>query len=460
MRGWDAMGYFDRMIGQDDLDRIITQINLGRTDSPRKGESRLDPFEPGTLCDMDLLFSAETQNALSQAELSICRIDAAAGSSWVFPQLRQCLSRIEGIATYRPNGAKPDYRLCCYSELADWIAAERGGERDGRTVVGLAREMAGSTEAAAWTAYDSFLAASAVEGLLGSYETGGDLTVGAVMDVYASLSRGSSWEARAGIRKWDYRQKGHRELFLDFFIPPAPRKLPMLLDDIVLFANRDLYSPLACSAVAHYQIEITKMFTSGSDQMGRLVAIMIWRRAGMVENIMPPFSLTPAMVTERHAQRLEPYLADEHFHYSRKAMALDNWVYHCARASSLSAKVAAFCMKRLVKTFEKWVATVESAGLRAGKSIKLVLRALLGNPVVVVQRLANITGLSFTTVSGIVDDLVRAGVLVQVKGSQRNRVFEAPDGLMLFKLIDSALLPDTPVSRESVIEQSMRDLKE
>lgn len=456
------MGYFDRVLGQADLDRVITQMNQGRAKRPRKQgtKSRIDSFEPGLLCDMDLLFSGETLSSLSQAELAIAKIDSLAGSSWMCPQLRRCLSRIEGIATYRPNGAKPDYRLCCYAELADWMTANRNADGDrNRQIVDAIKDLAGTTEAASRTANDSHLASRALDCLFDSFGPGCDLTADNIMSTYAAISSGASWEDEASMRRWDYRQKGHQEAFLDFFVPPAPRKLPEFLEDLAIFSNRDLYSPLARSAIAHYQIEITKMFTAGSDQIGRLVAVMIWRRAGIIEHIMTPFSLTPAMVTERHTLRLEPYLADAQFHRSRKTIALDNWVYHCAKASSFSVKVTSFCMKRLAQTYEKWVSTLGAAGMKTGRNTKRVLTELLGSPVVVIQLLVELTGLSFTTVAGIVDELVSAGILAQVRGAKRNRVYEAPDGLMLFKLIESALLPDAPVSREAIIEQSMRDLK-
>ena len=67
--------------------------------------------------------------------------------------------------------------------------------------------------------------------------------------------------------------------------------------------------------------------------------------------------------------------------------------------------------------------------------------------------------MSFTTVSGTVEHLVDVGILRQTRACERNRVFEAPAALALFEIIETALLPKTPTSRESLIEQSLQDLR-
>ena len=68
----------------------------------------------------------------------------------------------------------------------------------------------------------------------------------------------------------------------------------------------------------------------------------------------------------------------------------------------------------------------DAAGrIRSGSSTDLLLKALIGAPVLTVGSAADLIGRSFPQTNDAIERLGSAGVLSQVKVGRRNRVFEA-----------------------------------
>ena len=477
------MQYFKRKIGQGDLARILEEIAKGRgtagegsgaggacggADGPRG--RRFVPYEPSLLGDRDIILSSEALAQIANAEIKVVRSDCFVGESELGIDLRRCLARIEGIASIRTNGVKPDYRACCYMDLLDWTLRKQrdtGGASGAdvadpefhRAVKQQARSLTARSDATVEASYAAHLIERTVEYILIEVPPGGGIATEDLFDLYRRISEGSYWEQEGGLRTWDYRRRKRDDVALSIYVPTPPAKLPIFIDDLVAFCNRNSYSPVTKSAIAHYQLEATKAFTAGSDQLGRVLAILIWRKGGVLEHYMPPFSITPAMVTMRHIYRLEPYLTTESFATAEEALAVDEWVYHCARACELGVRITRFCHDEMRRVLGQWEATLDGRGVKRGRTTRRLLCELLGSPVVSIPYAAHRAGLSFTTVSGTVEHLVDVGILRQTRACERNRVFEAPAALALFEIIETALLPKTPTSRESLIEQSLQDLR-
>lgn len=61
------------------------------------------------------------------------------------------------------------------------------------------------------------------------------------------------------------------------------------------------------------------------------------------------------------------------------------------------------------------------------------MRALYGQPITSVKRAAEIIGGTPNTASALINDLVAHGVLVEMTGRQRDRLFAFQDYLALFR---------------------------
>ena len=77
--------------------------------------------------------------------------------------------------------------------------------------------------------------------------------------------------------------------------------------------------------------------------------------------------------------------------------------------------------------------------VRARSATDLLLRALVGAPVVTVNSAADLIGRSFVQTNQAVARLVEAGILHQVTVGRRNRAFEAPDIIDAFTDLEPQL---------------------
>ena len=61
-----------------------------------------------------VILSDETLGAISQFEMFASRCDCLIGTSSLGPSLARILARMDGIFVTLLNGARADYRTCCY----------------------------------------------------------------------------------------------------------------------------------------------------------------------------------------------------------------------------------------------------------------------------------------------------------------------------------------------------------
>jgi hypothetical protein len=104
--------------------------------------------------------------------------------------------------------------------------------------------------------------------------------------------------------------------------------------------------------------------------------------------------------------------------------SLNTWVGTFAGACRRAVDDAASFETRVEQIQHEWRAQV--GRIRSGSSTDLLLKSLVGAPVVTVGSAADLIGRSFPQTNEAIERLVSAGVLSQVRVSKRNRVFEAP----------------------------------
>jgi len=73
-----------------------------------------------------------------------------------------------------------------------------------------------------------------------------------------------------------------------------------------------------------------------------------------------------------------------------------------------------------------------SRNRRKSHNAALLLQALLKKPVINVLQAKNITGLSYKAANNLITDFVGAGILKEMTGQSRNRVFVFEQYLNLF----------------------------
>ena len=200
------------------------------------------------------------------------------------------------------------------------------------------------------------------------------------------------------------------------FVPPAPASIPDLMSDLEESVhNDDLYMPeLLKIAIAHYQFETIHPFLDGNGRVGRLL-------------------ITLRLVEQGILKRPVLYLSD--FFERNRRHYYDNLMR--VREQNDLAQWLKFFLVGVIETAESGVATfdailklqqdvddlVEPLGGRRAENARKVIRALYERPLTDAERVAEVTGLSRPSAYKLIDDMEEIGILKEVTGAKRGRLY-------------------------------------
>ena len=207
------------------------------------------------------------------------------------------------------------------------------------------------------------------------------------------------------------------------FVPPPEDEVPALLDDLVVYGNRDDIPPLVQAAIAHAQFETIHPFTDGNGRVGRCLVQLILRRRGLAETYVPPISVVLASNARAYVAGLVDF----------REGRIERWV----SLFSASTRIAVDGVTRLVDAFAElqgeWVERVGRP--RRNSSTARLVGELPGIPVIDVSTAASALGVSYQAASWAIADLEEAGILRPLRPyARRNRVWSAPQ---VFGLLDA-----------------------
>lgn len=245
-----------------------------------------------------------------------------------------------------------------------------------------------------------------------------------VLQVHGILMAGDrAGQAEAGrlrsVPNWiggsDYSPRGA------LFVPPHPSALVAGLDDLVAFCNRSDVDPVALAAIAHAQFETLHPFSDGNGRTGRALVHLLWRHHGIAPAVVVPVSTVLLADVDSYFGGLTAYRQGD----------VDGWVSQFA-AAAVRAALAGRSLAEDVEELRAAWAHVTRA--RKGSLRRELVDVVLRNPVLDHATLAQQgLGRAKTTVYRAVERLVDDGVLVEVTGQGRHRVWIAP---AVFELLE------------------------
>jgi Fic family protein len=208
------------------------------------------------------------------------------------------------------------------------------------------------------------------------------------------------------------------------FIPPHPQHLPELLSDLEDFLNKDdLTMPLLIKAgIAHYQFETIHPYLDGNGRLGRLLIILYLMQKDMLDKPV----LYLSQFFEQHRQ--EYY---EALNIVRTTSDLDQWLKFFLVGVSETAKKAVDTLQAIMQMRTEDSARILELGKRAKKA-GLLIEYLYRDPIVSVSDVARLLKVTPQTANALVRELVRLGILREITGFDRNRLFAYDKYLQLF----------------------------
>lgn len=218
------------------------------------------------------------------------------------------------------------------------------------------------------------------------------------------------------------------------FVPPPPGLVAPLTADLVRFCNRTDVDPIAQAAVAHAQFETIHPFADGNGRTGRALVHVVLRRRRLTTRTVVPVSTVLLADVEAYFAGLADY----------RAGRLDVWLARFAAATSHAASAGLRLAGELGDLRDEWW---EAARPRRGSTGARLIDVLLRQPVVDIDTLRVPSSAEDDVSAGVadknlyraIDRLVAAGVLTEVSGGGRNRVWAALDVLDLLERFEASL---------------------
>jgi Fic family protein len=210
------------------------------------------------------------------------------------------------------------------------------------------------------------------------------------------------------------------------FVPPAHEHVPDLMGDLEKFIhNTDIKVPrLIKAAIAHYQFETIHPFLDGNGRLGRLLITLY-----LVDTkVMDKPLLYLSDFFDRNKQ-----LYYDNLMVVRHKNDLRQWMLFFLVAVRETAEKAAATLQEIIRMKAKLEKTfVLSMGRRAGSAQQL-LDSLFAEPVITSKSAAGELDLTPKATNKLIKDFVTAGILKEITGLQRGRVYTFHNYINLFE---------------------------
>lgn len=199
------------------------------------------------------------------------------------------------------------------------------------------------------------------------------------------------------------------------FVPPPPERLAECLDALERFLHGDDggLPVLVKTALAHVQFETIHPFLDGNGRLGRLLIILMLVDAGVLRQPLLYLSLYFKV------HRLEYY---DRLQRVRTHGDWEGWLGFYLKGVAETAQQAVDAARRLLGIFEQDRERIRGLGRIATSALE-VHRHLQQRPVSRVAEAVAATGINRTTVTAVFRRLVELGMVRELPGRQRNRVF-------------------------------------
>lgn len=207
---------------------------------------------------------------------------------------------------------------------------------------------------------------------------------------------------------------GGRSVETASYVPPPPHELMPLLHNLENYLHDETPSPVLVKAgMAHLQFEAVHPFLDGNGRVGRLLVTFYLCQQGVLRK--PLLYLSEFF----RANRKEYY---ERLSAGHDKDDIEGWLRFFLDGVSTTAERATDTAKAVVAIRQENIRAAAGLGAVSERAIKL-LDHLYRSPMVRIKDVEKIVGLSNPNAISLIDRLVKLGVLEEITGRKRNKVF-------------------------------------
>lgn len=209
------------------------------------------------------------------------------------------------------------------------------------------------------------------------------------------------------------------------FVPPPPEHVLECMGKFEMFLHeqRPDLPVLVQAGLIHVQFETIHPFLDGNGRLGRLLITFLLCATNRLKEPLLYLSL----YLKQHRDTYYDLLMKV-----RKEGAWEDWLEFFLTGVRETSQQAVETTQRILKLFERDTAHIESLG-RASGSAHRVHRLMQQSPVAPLTRLKTMTSLSLPSVFSSAERLAELGILREITGRQRGRVYVYSEYLDILK---------------------------
>jgi Fic family protein len=211
------------------------------------------------------------------------------------------------------------------------------------------------------------------------------------------------------------------------FVPPHHDHVPDLMSDLEKFLHSEsvIVPPLIKIAIAHYQFETVHPFLDGNGRLGRLMISLYLASEKLL--------VKPALYLSDYFERNKTAYID-HLMAVRQGHHMRDWLIFFLHGVAETARSSADVFRAILAIKER----VEREVLprfshRRQENAQRLMRHLYAQPVTDVKMVTKLLSTTPNTAASLINDLVEYGVLSEMTGQRRNRLFLFHDYIGLFR---------------------------
>ncbi len=251
-------------------------------------------------------------------------------------------------------------------------------------------------------------------GLRRMRQDGFPLSLRLLREIHERLLRGSRGAHKTpGEFRRSQNWIGGRSPATAAFVPPPPEHLPQCLGDLERFLHDPCVPTVIRAALAHVQFETIHPFLDGNGRLGRLlIALMLCN-----DRVLREPTLYLSLYFKTHRARYYAQLDAVRTHGD-----WEGWLAFFLDGIAETAQQAVDTAQRLLQLLGADRARVNALGRRAG-NIAQVFELLAQRVVLTVPQATPRLALSPPTIRAAIDSLIELGIVNELTGQRRNRVF-------------------------------------
>lgn len=209
------------------------------------------------------------------------------------------------------------------------------------------------------------------------------------------------------------------------FIPPPQQEIPRLMGDLEKFShNPEIRLPhLLKVGLIHYQFETIHPFLDGNGRIGRLLITLYLVEKGILKK--PILYISDFL--ERNRQ-----LYYENLMKARSSNDIKQWFKFFLVGIIETAKGSIVTFDKIMKLQKEVDLKIQGLGARTSNA-KAVISQLYQQPLINVQKVANLTELSLPSAYTLVAELEQLGILKETTGAKRGKQYWFYDYIKLFQ---------------------------